>query len=845
MSTSASSPTKRGELRIYLGAAPGVGKTYAMLGEAHRRLERGTDVVAAVVETHGRKKTADLLDGIEMIPPRYVEYRGGNFPELDVAAVLARHPQVVLVDELAHTNTPGSKNPKRWQDVEELLAAGITVISTVNVQHLESLNDVVSQITGIEQQEKVPDEIVRAADQIELVDITPEALRRRLSHGNVYAPERVDAALSNYFRRGNLTALRELALLWLADQVDAALAKYRADNKITDTWEARERVVVAVTGGAESETLVRRASRIASKSSAELMVVHVVRGDGLSGVSAPQMGKVRELAASLGATVHTVVGDDVPAALLDFARERNATQLVLGTSRRSRWARIFEEGIGPAVVQQSGKIDVHMVTHDQARRGFGWATATPRQRHIASWLAAVVVPSAICLLIVGVLDPILGVSGESALFFIGVLVVALLGGVAPAALSALLSGLLLNYFLVAPRHTFTISEPDSAVTVVVLLLVAVAVAALVDGAASRAREARKASQEAELLTLFAGAVLRGADLTTLLERLRETYSQRAVSLLREQNGTAEIVACVGTKPCAEVDTADTAIEVGDDEFWLLMAGRKLAARDRRVLSAVAKQAAGLVKQRELTEEASKAAAIAQADELRRSLLSAVSHDLRTPLAAAKAAASSLRSEDIDFSAEDTAELLATIEESVDALTALVGNLLDSSRLSAGVVRPELRRVYLEETVQRALLGISKGTTGFTREGLDRVKVEVGDAVAMADAGLLERVLANLIDNALRYAPDGPIRVSAGQVADRVLIAVIDEGPGMPRGAEEQLFAPFQRLGDHNTTIGVGLGLSVARGFVEAMGGTISATDTPGGGLTVEIDLAAPPKDDAL
>ncbi|OMB81200.1 sensor histidine kinase [Mycolicibacterium conceptionense] len=844
MNTPPANPTKRGELRIYLGAAPGVGKTYAMLGEAHRRLERGTDVVAAVVETHGRKKTAGLLDGIEVIPPRYVEYRGGRFPELDVAAVLARNPQVVLVDELAHTNTPGSKNPKRWQDVEELLDAGITVISTVNVQHLESLNDVVTQITGIEQQEKVPDGIVRAADQIELVDITPEALRRRLSHGNVYAPERVDAALSNYFRRGNLTALRELALLWLADQVDAALAKYRADNKITDTWEARERVVVAVTGGPESETLVRRASRIASKSSAELMVVHVVRGDGLSGVSAPQMGKVRELAISLGATLHTVVGDDVPAALLDFARERNATQLVLGTSRRSRWARMFDEGIGAAVVQQSGKIDVHMVTHEQARRSFGWSTATPRQRHIASWLAALVVPSAICLLIVAVLDPILGVSGESALFFIGVLIVALLGGVAPAGLSALLSGLLLNYFLVAPRHTFTISEPDSAVTVVVMLLVAVAVAALVDGAASRAREARKASQEAELLTLFAGSVLRGADLTTLLERLRETYSQRAVSLLREQNGTAEIVACVGTKPCADVDTADTAIEVGDDEFWLLMSGRKLAARDRRVLSAVAKQAAGLVKQRELTEEAGKAAAIAQADELRRSLLSAVSHDLRTPLAAAKAAASSLRSDDIDFSAEDTAELLATIEESVDALTALVGNLLDSSRLSAGVVRPEVRRVYLEETVQRALLGISKGATGFTREGLDRVKVEVGDAVAMADAGLLERVLANLIDNALRYAPDGPIRVNAGRVADRVLIAVIDEGPGMPRGAEEQLFAPFQRLGDHNTSIGVGLGLSVARGFVEAMGGTISATDTPGGGLTVEIDLAAPPKDES-
>ncbi|MEE6169449.1 MULTISPECIES: sensor histidine kinase KdpD [unclassified Mycolicibacterium] len=824
---------KRGELRIYLGAAPGVGKTYAMLGEAHRRLERGTDVVAAVVETHGRAKTAELLEGIETVPPHYIEYRGTRFPELDVPAVLARNPQVVLVDELAHTNTPGSKNAKRWQDVEELLAAGITVVSTVNVQHLESLNDVVSGITGIEQQEKVPDEVVRSADQIELVDITPEALQRRLSHGNVYAPERIDAALSNYFRRGNLTALRELALLWLADQVDAALAKYRADNKITDTWEARERVVVAVTGGPESETLVRRASRIASRSSAELMVVHVVRGDGLSGVSAAHMGKVRELAASLGATVHTVVGDDVPTALLDFARERNATQLVLGTSRRSRWARLFDEGIGAAVVQQSGKIDVHMVTHEHARRG---ARLESEHRHLASWLAAVVVPSAICAVTVYLLDPYLGVGGESALFFVGVLVVALLGGVAPAAVSAVLSGLLLNYFLVAPRHTFTIADPNSAITVVVLLAVAVAVAALVDGAAKRSREAKWASREAELLALFAGSVLRGADLTTLLERVRETYSQRAVSLLREGMG---IVACVGEDPCVHVDSADTAIEVGDDEFWLLMSGRQLPARDRRVLGAVAMQAAGLVRQRELSEAAGRANAIAQADELRRSLLSAVSHDLRTPLAAAKAAVSSLRSDDVDFSEDDTAELLATVEESVDALTALVGNLLDSSRLAAGVVRPELRPVYLEEAVQRALIGISRGTTGFGRQGLDRVKVEVDDSVAMADGGLLERVLANLIDNALRYAPDGPIRVTAGRVGDRVLIAVIDEGPGVPRGTDTALFAPFQRLGDHDNSTGVGLGLSVARGFVEAMGGTISATDTPGGGLTVEIDLAAP------
>lgn len=828
---------KRGELRIYLGAAPGVGKTFAMLGEAHRRLERGTDLVAAVVETHGRTKTAELLDGIEVIEPRYIEYRGSRFPELDVPAVLARKPQVVLVDELAHTNTPGSANPKRWQDIEELLTAGITVITTVNVQHLESLNDVVTQITGIEQQEKVPDEIVRAADQIELVDITPEALRRRLSHGNVYAPERIDAALSNYFRRGNLTALRELALLWLADQVDAALAKYRSDNRITATWEARERVVVAVTGGKESETLVRRASRIASKSSAELMIVHVVRGDGLAGVSAPMMGTIRDLAASLGATLHTVVGDDVPAALLDFAREMNATQLVLGTSRRSRWARIFDEGIGATVVQNSESIDVHMVTHDEARRASARRSERPWQRHALSWLAALLVPWLLCAGTL-VLDPYLGLSGESALFFIGVLIVALLGGVAPAALSAVLSGLLINYFLAEPRHTFTISEPDSAITIVVLLLIAVAVAALVDGAAKRAREARRASQEAELLAHFAGSVLRGADPAALLERVREVYSQTSVSLLREHGGTTTVVACAGTDPCVDVDGADTAIEVGDDEFWLLLAGRTLPARDRRVLGAVAKQAAGLVRQRELIEEAGRAEAIARADELRRSLLSAVSHDLRTPLAAAKAAVSSLRSDDVGFSPEDTAELLATVEESVDQLTALVGNLLDSSRLAAGVVKPELRTVYLEEAVQRALLGISRSTTGFGRNGVERVNADVGGTVALADAGLLERVLVNVIDNALRYAPESVVRVNAGRVGERVLITIADEGPGIPRGAEDQLFAPFQRLGDQDNTTGVGLGLSVANGFVAAMGGSISATDTPGGGLTVVIELGA-------
>ncbi|MEV4235097.1 sensor histidine kinase KdpD [Nocardia sp. NPDC049737] len=825
---------KRGQLRIYLGAAPGVGKTYAMLAEAHRRLERGRDVVAAVVETHGRAKTAELLAGIERIPPRMVAYRGTTLPELDVEAVLRRAPAVALVDELAHTNAPGSKHAKRWQDVEDLLAAGIDVISTVNVQHLESLNDVVEQITGIQQKETVPDAVVRSADQVELVDITPEALRRRLSHGNVYAADRVDAALRNYFRPGNLTALRELALLWLADQVDAALAKYRADHKITELWEARERVVVAVTGGPESETVVRRAGRIATKSSADLILLHVVRGDGLAGVSTERLARLREFAASLDASLHTVTGDDVPNTLLEFAREVNATQLVLGTSRRSRWARMLDEGIGSAVVQASGKIDVHMVTHEEANRGLRRYSLMPRQP-IRAWLAAVLVPVAVSAVCSFFLDGYLQLGGLSAVFFIGVVAVALLGGVVPAALSALLSGMLLNWFFVDPRYSLTIAEPDSFVTVAVLLIVAVAVAALVDVAAKQTRQARRASQQAELLTLFAGAVLHGADLPKLLEYVRETYGLRAVSM---QCGD-EVIAAVGTSPPQRASEAETAIQAGDAMSWLLLAGRPLAATDRPVLNAVANQAAGLVRQSRLAEEASAAAALLEADRLRRALLSAVSHDLRTPLAGAKAAVSSLRSDDIEFSPEDTVELLETIEESVDQLTALVGNLLDSSRLAVGVVQPQFRRVYMDEVVHQALVSVGMGARGLRRAAMDRVKVEVGEVSVRADSGLLERVLANLIDNALRHSTrDSPVRVTAERDGDQVSIAVVDLGPGVPPGTEEQLFEPFQRLGDRDNTSGVGLGLSVVRGFVEAMGGTVHAEPTPGGGLTMIVDLPA-------
>ena len=429
----------RGYLRVYLGAAAGVGKTFAMLGEGHRRAERGADVVVAFAETHGRPHTQALLAGMEVIPRKRMTYRGATFEEMDLDAVLARHPQIALVDELAHTNVPGSRNEKRWQDVEELLDAGIDVISTVNVQHLESLNDVVEKVTGVPQRETIPDAVVRAADQVELVDMTPEALRRRMAHGNIYPAEKIDASLTNYFRTGNLTALRELALLWLADKVDEGLQAYRAAHGIQGTWEARERVVVALTGGPEGETLIRRAARIAARSAGgDLLAVHVTRSDGLTGADPAALAGQRRLAESLGGTYHQVVGDDIPDALLTFARAENATQLVLGASRRS-WltAMVTGPGIGSRTIRGSGDIDVHIVTHQHMGRRHGLlpragGSLTLRRRVAGYVLAAAFAP--IVTVVLASLRGSVNLTSDVLTFLIGVILVALTGGFIPALL---------------------------------------------------------------------------------------------------------------------------------------------------------------------------------------------------------------------------------------------------------------------------------------------------------------------------------------------------------------------------------------------------------------------------
>ena len=833
-------PGSRGQLRIYLGSAAGVGKTFAMLNEGHRRRDRGTDVVVAFVETHGRSHTEDQIGDLEVVPRTGIAYRGTTFEEMNLDAVLARHPEVALVDEYAHTNVPGSRNEKRWQDVAELLDAGIDVITNVNIQHLESLNDVVEKITGVPQRETVPDAVVRAADQVELIDMTAEALRRRMAHGNIYKPEKIDAALTNYFRIGNLSALRELALLWLADKVDEGLQRYREAHDIRTTWEARERVVVALTGGPEGDTLIRRAARIAARSTGgDLLAVHVTSSDGLTGSSPAALANQRRLTESLGGSYHQVVGDDVTEALLTFARAENATQLVLGVSRRGWLASLLTgPGVSMRTMRESGDIDVHMVTHSYVGRGRGLPRAhggLNRQRQLMGYGLAVVLMPLLTLLLANLRGP-LNLTTDMLVFLAGVITVALVGGFIPAVVAAVIGSLLLNYYFTPPLYKFTIAQANNVLALVIFVAVGLVVSSVVDTAARRTKQAARSGAESELLATTAGSVLRGQRaLSAVLDRVREAFSMDSVTLLEQSDpgtGRWAQVGVSGEVPVSRPEDADVEVPISDG-LVLALRGRPLPATDRRVLGAFAAYAAAALEQGRLAAAAEAARPIAEADRVRTALLAAVSHDLRTPLASAKAAVTSLRSKDIEWTIEDRDELLATADESLDKLARLVDNLLDMSRLQAGALAVFPRPADLAEIVARSLddLGpAGRSVTVNIPEHLPEVAV---------DPGILERVIANLTANALRYSPaDIPPTLTGSTLRDRVELRIIDRGPGIPEGNRDQMFVPFQRLGDTDNTTGVGLGLALSRGLTEAMGGTLEPDDTPGGGLTMTLSLPA-------
>ncbi|MCU1479271.1 MAG: histidine kinase [Subtercola sp.] len=819
---------RRGQFRVLLGAAPGVGKTYTMLEEGRRLTGDGKDVVVAVVETHGRKGTASMLLGLEVVPRTTTVHRGVELTEMDLDAVLARKPDIALVDELAHTNAPGSAHEKRWQDVEALLAAGISVISTVNIQHIDSLTDVVEQITGAPQRETVPDSVLRSADQIEVVDLAPQALRDRLAGGFVYPATRIDAALSNYFRLGNLTALRELALLWLADEVDSALKSYRTEHGINNKWEARERVVVALTGGPEGETLIRRGARIAARTTGgTLLVVHVSSNDGLRDANPGALLAQRALVDSLGGTYHQVVSDDIPRGLVDFARAENATQLVIGVSRRSRLsAALTGPGIGATVIRESGDIDVHIVTHAAAGGRFALprlgGALTLRRRILGLAIALVGGPLLTWILVA--LRTKDSITSDVLAYQLLVVVVALIGGFGPALFAALLSGLTLDFFFVEPFYTVTVTEPAHLFALGLYVVNAVLVSAVVDLAARRSRTARRAGAESELLATVAGSVVRGQDaLQALVTRTREAFTLSAVRLIVDGEPTHTDGDCTATDNITNIDVGDGAT--------LELHGGDLAASERRLLTVIATQIGAALEYSDLAQTAQEVEPLAQADRVRSALLAAVGHDLRRPLTSATAAVSGLRATDVKLTEADRNELLSTASESLDTLSLLVTNLLDVSRLQAGALAVFLTSVDVGDIVLPALDELGLGPAS--------VELDLPETISpvSADHGLLQRVIVNLLSNAVRYSPDDKrVLISASEFGGTVEIRIADQGPGVPAERRDDIFVPFQRLGDTDNLTGLGLGLALSKGFVEGMGGTLEAEDTPGGGLTMVIAL---------
>jgi two-component system sensor histidine kinase KdpD len=823
----------RGALRIYLGAAAGVGKTYAMLNEGRRRRDYGEDVVVGFVEAHGRRKTAAQVGGLEVMPRRRIRYQGSDFEEMDLEALLARRPQVALVDELAHTNVPGSRHEKRWQDVEELLDAGINVISTLNVQHLESLNDVVEQITGVKQRETIPDEIVRRADELQMVDLTPVALRNRLARGDVYPPERIDAALGNYFRAGNLAGLRELALAWLADRVDEGLAEYRRRHGIGQPWETRERVLVALTGSADGDRLVRRAGRMAQRTKGDLVAVHVSAQDGLAAPSAELLAQQRELVEELGGTYHEVVGADVGEALVEAARSLNATQIVLGATRRSRLAELVRGSVITTVIRRSGiGIDVHVISREEGFSATAPRLSHPRRppalprRRVLLGVALAVVGLPLLTAILAALRDHLGLPSVILLFLLLVAATSAVGGLWPALAAAVGGSVLVNWFFVPPLHTFTIAEGENILALVVFLAVAVLVSGYVTLAARRAAESTRARAEAEAMARLAEP----SPVAAVLEGLRQACGVDGAAVLHRHEAGWRVEAVSGDRAPASPETSAATIEL-DDDHLLALTDAPVQDEDRRILAAFARKLSASVELGELEARVAAAGSVSAASELRAALLSAVSHDLRTPISAIKASVSSLLQQDVDWTPEARREFLATIDEETDRLNGLVGNLLDMSRLQAGALEITVQPVGLDEVLPAALRNLGSDD--------DAVVLDVPESLprALADPGLLERALANLIHNAIRFSPQGaPVRVTAGAVGDGLDVRVVDRGPGVPREDRERLFLPFQRLGDSAQGEGVGLGLAVARGFVAAMGGEIELEDTPGGGLTVVVRL---------
>lgn len=857
---------QRGKLKVYLGFAPGVGKTCAMLNEGHDLHSRGHAVVIGLVEHHGRERTKRLIDGLPMVPTREVTYHGNTYRELDVDAIIAAEPEYALVDELAHTVVGGEETNefaarhKRWHDVYRLLDAGIDVISTLNIQHLESLNDVVAAVTGIRQMETVPDRVLRDADEIELIDLSPDALRIRLSRGEIYRKEQAELALRKYFRPGNLTALRELALLWLADKVEEVLDTYREEQEIEDHWTTRERVVVAVRDDDNAEAMIRRGARMTGRvAGREMIVVHITgEDDGLDRGYLRRLGTLQELTESLGGQWRTLVGDSVPEILLEFARTVNASQLVLGSEQGLR--RYVGLSTTQRIIDQVGPIDVHIISSSSARtakRRRELRSRFSRRRRIVGWALALFGPVLLTLLLWNL---------DTGPEFLGVLLLtyltpvvfaAMAAGLVPAMAAVVVGSLLANWFFTDPIFTMTITEPESMLQIVIFCIIAAAVATVVERSERRREVADRSLNQAVVMSELAhGVVHDGDNLVRLVHGLADTFSMERVDVQRyssERKNWLTIVTTADKGISQPWPTGLSMVKVtSGDDLRFVLGGRALTAAETAMIAAHGSRIRALLDKEEIAAMRRATAALEAGNRVGSAVLTAVSHDLRTPLASIKAAVSSLNMDDVELDDESRRILLDTVEGSADRLEVVIGNLLDASRLDSSSRRVENVAVSVNDVVDAVCAELSEAADHIVRE----IDPEAG--VVEGDPGLIQRIVSNIVINGRQYAPESELtirtRLSGSAVAGffgsgvagdsapadgagAVDILIIDHGKGIPEDKLEEIFQPFQRLGDYSAqSRGLGLGLAAAARFADAMGGTIHAGHTPGGGATFVLTL---------
>lgn len=850
----------RGKLKIFLGAAPGVGKTWEMLSTAQRRAREGVDVVVGVVEAHGRAETEAQLVGLETIPRRKVEFRGRTLEEMDLDAILDRRPGLVLVDELAHTNPAGSRHPKRYLDIEELLTAGIDVYSTLNVQHIESLNDVVASITRVRVRETVPDHVVDAADEIELIDLTPVDLIARVAEGKVYRREDAQRALRNYFSPGNLTALRELALRRTARRVDEQMRSYMREHAIAGPWAASERVIVCLDPGPESANAVRAAKRTAEALDADLIALYVEtdRHANLSDAERLQLAEATRLATQLGAEFVTVPGRSVAEEIVAFARSRNATRVVVGKSRRSRWFEMRHGSVVDELVRSGSGLSVEVAPSGAGAQPTGskdWLRDVPRTP--GPYVEGALLTALATGLGVAI-DRAIVLPNISLIYVVPVLLAAVRHGLVPSLLVSALSVLCCNFFFLPPLYQFSISDPANIVALFFFMVVAVAASALAARTRTQTEQARREARTTAELYSFAAKIAGVVDLYDLLWIVVAHLARllRAeVVVLRLEAGLLETKAAFPPDGAlSEADLAaarwawdaDRSVGRGTDTLpsvrWLFIPvrtsratvamigvlpskeGHELTAGERRLLDAVSNQAAVAIERVTLSEDFDRERLGAERERLRSSMLTSVSHDLRTPLASIIGALSSLRSYNERYDPSAREELLLTAQEEAERLDRFVGNLLDMTRLDAGGVTPRSEAVDVGDLVSTALRRAGK----LLMEHRVESHVPSNLPALALDFVLAEQALFNLLDNAAKYAPPGGvIAVEAHREGPRIEIVVRDEGPGIAPADLDRIFEKFYRaeVGDRRRP-GTGLGLAIARGLVEAMGGNLTARNRP-------------------